>query len=314
MGVYILRRVLALIPVMLLVSATVFTLVRVSQGDPSLLLVGEEGNAALAARLREEMGFDRPIPVQYLDWLSHVVRGDMGRSMRLPYAVSDLVMQKLGTTMELALLATLVSLVVAVPLGVLAAVRRGGIAETAVTALSAVGVSMPNFWLGILLIFVLALNFRWLPSTGYVPFEQNPLENLRLMIMPVVTLSFATAATFARIVHASMIDALWQDYMRTARAKGVPQTLLLVRHALRNALLPLVTTVGIHFGRLLGGAVVVETIFGIPGLGRLMVESITGRDMSVVQGMVLYLTLVTVLTSLVVDVAYAYLDPRISYS
>jgi len=314
MGVFILRRVLALIPVMLLVSVTVFGLVRISQGDPSLLLVGDEGDPALAARLREDLGFNRPIPVQYLDWVSHIVRGDMGRSMRLPYAVGDLVTQKLGTTLELALLATCLSLLVAVPLGVLAALKTGRIGETVVTALAAVGVSMPNFWLGIVLIFGLSVSLHWLPSTGYVPIEQNPSENLRLMIMPVVTLAFATAATFIRVVHASMIDVLWQDYVRTGRAKGLSPAAVLIRHALRNALLPLVTTVGIHFGRLLGGAVVVETVFGIPGLGRLMVESITGRDFTVVQGMVLYLTLVTVVTSLLVDVAYAYLNPQIRYS
>ena len=314
MGVYVLRRVLSLIPVMLLVSVTVFTLVRVSQGDPSLLLVGEEGNKALAAQIREDLGFNRPIPVQYVDWLGHVVRGDMGRSMRLPYQVSDLVTQKLGTTMELALLAMLLSIVLAVPLGIVAALRSGGIAETVVTAIAAVGVSMPNFWLAVLFVFAFSITLRWLPPTGYVPFEQNPLENFRLLLMPVVTLSFASIGTFARVVHASMLDVLWQDYMRTGRAKGLPESAVILRHGLRNALLPLVTTIGIHFGRLLGGAVVVETIFGIPGLGRLMVESITGRDFTVVQGMVLYLTVVTVATSLVVDLAYAYLDPKIRYA
>jgi peptide/nickel transport system permease protein len=313
MAAYILRRLLALLPVLLLVSVTVFAIVRISQGDPSLLIVGEEGGREVAARIREELGFSRPIPAQYLDWLSHVARGDMGRSMRLPYPVNQLIADKLPITLELALLATLVAMAVAIPLGLYAALRSGGVGETAVTALTAVGVSMPNFWLGILLIFAFSVSLRWLPSSGFVPLQQDPLGHLRLLLMPVFTLALANAAIFARVFHTSMAEVLWQDYVRTARAKGLGHWGVLVGHGLRNALLPLVTAVGVHFGRLLGGAVVVETVFGIPGLGRLTVEAITGRDFTVVQAMVLYLTVVTVISSLVVDVAYAYLDPRIRY-
>ena len=313
MAAYILRRLLALIPVLLLVSVTVFTIVRVSQGDPSLLLVGEEGNRELASRIREELGFNRPIPLQYLDWLGHVARGDMGRSMRLPYPVNQLIADKLLVTLELALLATLVSIAIAIPLGLYAALRSGGRGETAVTALTAVGVSLPNFWLGILLIFAFSVSLHWLPSSGFSPLQQDLLGHLKLLLMPVFTLALANAAIFARVFHASMAEVLWQDYIRTARAKGLGQWGVLVGHGLRNALLPLITAIGVHFGRLLGGAVVVETIFGIPGLGRLMIEAVTGKDFTVVQAMVLYLTVVTVLSSLIVDVAYAYLDPRIRY-
>jgi peptide/nickel transport system permease protein len=173
---------------------------------------------------------------------------------------------------------------------------------------------MPNIWLGILLILAVSLKQRWLPSSGYVPLQQSLPENLRLMLLPVVTLSFANLAIFTRIIHASLVEVLWLDYVRTARAKGLPNSAVLLRHGLRNALLPLVTAIGIHFGRLLGGAVVVETIFGIPGLGRLMVDAITGRDFTVVQGIVLYLTVITVLSSLLVDILYAYLDPRLRYA
>ena len=313
MSAYILRRLLALIPVLLLVSVTVFTIVRVSQGDPSLLLVGEEGNRELASRIREELGFNRPIPLQYLDWLGHVARGDMGRSMRLPYPVNQLIADKLLVTLELALLATLVSIVIAIPLGLYAALRSGGRGETAVTALTAVGVSLPNFWLGILLIFAFSVSLHWLPSSGFSAPQQDLLGHLRLLLMPVFTLALANAAIFARVFHAGMAEVLWQDYIRTARAKGLGQRGVLVGHGLRNALLPLVTAIGVHFGRLLGGAVIVETIFGIPGLGRLTVEAVTGKDFTVVQAMVLYLTVVTVFSSLIVDVAYAYLDPRIRY-
>jgi peptide/nickel transport system permease protein len=314
MGAYVLRRCLALVPVLLLVSLTVFSVVRISQGDPSLLLIGMEGDVKVAERLREELGFNRPIPVQYADWLGHVLRGDLGRSLRLPFSVNQLVADKLPATFELAVLATLLAVLIAMPLGILAALRNGSPTETGITALAAVGVSMPNFWLGILLIFVFTLTLRWLPSSGYVAPHQSLFENLRLMLLPVVTLSFANLAIFTRIVHASMVEVLWLDYMRTARAKGLRDGAVLIRHGLRNALLPLVTAIGIHFGRLLGGAVVVETIFGIPGLGRLMVEAITGRDFTVVQGIVLYLTIITVLTSLIVDILYAYLDPRLRYA
>lgn len=311
MGGYIARRLVALVPVLLLVSATVFTIIRASQGDPSLLMVGQEGDPALAARLREELGFNRPIPVQYLDWLGHVLRGDLGRSLRLPYSVDELIINTSGPTLELAVGAVVLSLVVAVPLGTFGALRAGSFAETLVTAVSAMGAAMPNFWLGVLLILLFSLGLRWLPSSGFVSPQQDLLGNLRLLLLPVVTLSFANVALFTRVVHASMAEILFQEYVRTAQAKGLPNAWVLGRHALRNALLPLVTALGVHFSRLLGGAVVVETIFGIPGLGRLMVESITGRDFTVVQGLVLYLTAVTVLSSLIVDVVYVYLDPRL---
>jgi peptide/nickel transport system permease protein len=253
------------------------------------------------------------MPIQYLDWLSHVARGDMGRSMRLPYPVNQLIADKLLITLELALLAMIVSITVAIPLGLYAAVRSGRGGEAAVIGLTAVGIALPNFWLGILLIFALSVQLHWLPSSGFVSPQRDLAEHLRLLLMPVFTLALANAAIFARVFHASMVEALWQDYIRTARAKGLGQFGVLAEHGLRNALLPLITAVGINFGRLLGGAVVVETIFGIPGLGRLLVEAITGKDFTVVQAMVLYLTVVTIVSSLVVDVAYAYVDPRIRY-
>jgi peptide/nickel transport system permease protein len=302
-----------MIPVLLLVSIVVFAIIRISQGDPALLIVGEEGNPELAARIREDLGFNRPMPEQYVDWLSHVLRGDMGRSLRLPYSVNQLFVEKLGITLEVALLATVVSVIMAIPLGVVAALRSGGPGEAVVTGLTAIGVSMPNFWLGVLLIFALSVGLRWLPSSGFVPPDQDLLGHLKLLIMPVFTLSVGNAAICARVFHNSLVETLWQDYIRTARAKGLEKWGLLIRHGMRNALLPLVTAVGIQFGRLLGGAVVTETIFGIPGLGRLLVEAITSRDFTVVQGLVLYLTVVTVLSSLLVDIIYAYLDPRIRY-
>jgi peptide/nickel transport system permease protein len=307
------RRLLALVPVLFLVSLIVFAVVRVAQGDPTALMVGQEGDRQLSERLRAELGFDRPIPLQYVDWLGHVLRGDLGRSLRLPYDVSHLIGDKLGITLELALVATLVSLLVGTPLGILAAVKRGTIHETAVAALSAVGTSMPNFWLGILLIFAFALGLRWLPSSGWASPLASPTDHLRLLVLPVITLAASNAAIFARVVHTSMTEALWQDYVRTGRAKGLPERRVLVQHALRNALMPLIAAVGVNVGRLLGGAAVAETIFGVPGLGRLLVDSIAGRDFPVVQGMVLYLTVVTMLCTLLTDLVSVYADPRVRY-
>ncbi len=314
MGAYVIRRLVYAVPVLFFVSLVVFCLSMQALGDPVVLMLGQDADAQTIARLRQDLGFNRPIHVQYLDWAGHIVRGDFGRSFRLPYGVVDLILARLPVTVELAVLALLLAIAIAIPLGTLAALHHNRRLDLAASALAVVGVSMPNFWLGILLILVFALTLRWLPSSGYVSPLDDPLGNLRLMILPALTLSAAYAGTLTRIVRSSVLEVLNQDYVRTARGKGLAERHLLIGHCLRNALVPAVTVIGVEFGRMLGGAVVTETIFGLPGVGRLVVDAIVGRDYPVVQGVVLFLTAAAVASSLVVDVVYAYLDPRIRYA
>jgi peptide/nickel transport system permease protein len=312
-GRYIVRRVLYALPVLFLVSLVVFVLAWQALGDPVVLMLGQDADPQTIARLREDLGFNRPVAVQYLDWLGHLVRGDLGRSFRLPYGVVDLILARLPVTLQLAAQALLLAICVAIPLGIMAALHHNRGLDLVSSTLAVLGVSMPNFWLGILLILVFALTLRWLPSSGYVSPLEDPLGNLRLMILPTVTLAAAYAGTLTRIARSSMLEVLGREYVTTARSKGLRESRVLVGHCLRNALIPVVTVVGVEFGRLLGGAVVTETIFGLPGVGRLVIDAILGRDYSVVQGVVLFMTAAAVLSSLIVDVAYAYLDPRIRY-
>ena len=314
MGTYILRRLLSMVPVLLLVSAVIFSLLHLTPGDPVVVMLGEEATPEARDALRRELGLDRPLPLQYAAWLSRVVQGDLGRSIRTNQPVSDAILQRLPVTVQLSVLAMVIALVIAIPTGIIAAARRNSRADIAVTVFSLLGVSMPNFLLAVLLIFVFSLQLRLLPPIGYV----NPFEdlgaNLRAMIMPAITLGVLVAAVVARQTRSSLLEVLGQDYVRTAWAKGLREAVVLRRHALRNSLIPVVTVIGLRLGDLLGSAIVTETIFALPGTGRLVIDSIYQRDFPLVQGVVLYLALIFLFINLIVDLLYAYLDPRIRYS
>jgi peptide/nickel transport system permease protein len=314
MGTYILKRLVSMVPVLLLVSVLIFSLIHLTPGDPVLVMLGEEATPEARDALRRQLGFDQPLPVQYGIWLGRVLQGDLGRSIRTNQPVSEAILQRLPVTLELSLLAMLVSLSIALPAGIVAAVRRNSRADLASTVFSLLGVSMPNFFLAVLLIFVLSLQLRWLPPIGYV----NPFEdlggNLKAMVMPALTLGTALAAVVARLTRSTLLEVLQQDYVRTAWAKGLREGVVIQRHAMKNALIPVVTVVGLQLGNLLGSAIVTETIFALPGIGRLVIDSIFQRDFPLVQGVVLYLALMFLLINLVVDLIYAYLDPRIRYS
>ena len=302
-----------MVPVLLLVSAVIFSLLHLTPGDPVVVMLGEEATPEARDALRRELGLDRPLPLQYAAWLSRVVQGDLGRSIRTNQPVSDAILQRLPVTVQLSVLAMVIALVIAIPTGIIAAARRNSRADIAVTVFSLLGVSMPNFLLAVLLIFVFSLQLRLLPPIGYV----NPFEdlgaNLRAMIMPAITLGVLVAAVVARQTRSSLLEVLGQDYVRTAWAKGLREAVVLRRHALRNSLIPVVTVIGLRLGDLLGSAIVTETIFALPGVGRLVVDSIYQRDFPLVQGVVLYLALIFLVVNLVVDLLYAYLDPRIRY-
>ena len=313
MGTYILQRLVSMVPVLLLVSVVIFSLIHLTPGDPVTTMLGEEATPESREALRRQLGLDRPLPVQYAAWLGRVLQGDLGRSIRTNQPVSEAILQRLPVTLELSLLAMLIALAIALPTGIIAAARRNSRADIASTIFSLLGVSMPNFLLAVLLIFFLSLQLRWLPPIGYV----NPFEdlgaNLRAMVMPAITLGTLVAAIVARQTRSSLLEVLGQDYVRTAWAKGLRERVVLQRHALRNSLIPVVTVVGLRLGDLLGNAIVTETIFALPGTGRLVIDSIYQRDFPLVQGVVLYLAMIFLLINLIVDVMYAYLDPRIRY-
>jgi peptide/nickel transport system permease protein len=310
---FIVQRFLQLLLLLLVVSLLTFILMRGLLADPILLILGPDASVdqATISRMRHELGFDQPLPVQYLDWLEHAATGDFGRSLRTPLSVHDALLSRLPVTLELSIEALTLALLLAVPVGVLAALRPGSRLDVALSALSVTTLSLPNFLLGILLIFVFAVHFRWLPSAGYVPVIQDPGQHFRDMILPVITLAAAYAGSFARFARSRMLDVLSEDYLRTARAKGLPHWLVLRRHAGRNALIPLVTLVGVEMAGLFGGAVVTETVFSLPGVGQLLTDSILGRDLPTVQAIVLFLTVAVVVTSFVVDLAHGMLDPRV---
>jgi peptide/nickel transport system permease protein len=311
---YALGRVLTAIPTLFIVTVLVFVIQRALPGDPATVLAGENQDPEVIAYLRDRYRLDDPLPVQYVAWLGQVGRGDLGLSQRTNQPVRALILEKLPVTVELALLSLLVAVVIAIPAGVIAATRKDGIADHASTVLALSGLSLPNFWLGIMLILLFSVQLRWLPASGYVPFLEDPVDNLRRMLMPAFVLGTGLAAVLMRQTRSSMLEVLNQDYVRTARAKGARGWTVVVRHALRNALLPVVTVLGLQLGQMLGGAVLTETVFAWPGVGRLTVFAIFNRDFVLMQGLVLVLAMVYVFVNLLVDLSYGFIDPRVRYA
>jgi peptide/nickel transport system permease protein len=305
-------RLLGTLPVLVLLSIGVFLMLHLTPGDPVQIMLGQDADPQAVAALRAELGLDQPLPIQYLHWLGNVLHADLGRSIRTHEPVSEAIGSRLPVTIELSLISLLLSLAIGLPTGVAAATRRNTAVDLASTGLALAGVSLPSFFLGILLILVFALWLRWVPPSGYTPFLQDPRLNLVQMVMPALALGAALAGIVARLTRSSLLDVLGTDYMRTARAKGLSESAAVIRHGLKNALLPIVTVTGLQVGALLGGAILVETIFALPGVGRLAVDSIFARDFPIVQGVVLFLALVRVLANLVADLLYGQLDPRIA--
>ncbi len=315
MGRYIAKRLLVAVPVLFGISVVIFLLVRLIPGDIIDVLLGSETALSPAAReqLRKTLGIDQPLYLQYLTWLGGVLHGDLGRSLRTGQPVMANLLHRLPITFELTLLATLLSLLFSVPLGMISALRRNSWTDFVVRLFGLFGLSLPNFWLATMLILVASVYFHWSASLIFVSFFTNPIENLSQMFLPALSLALALSAVVMRMTRSSMLEVLSQDYIKTARAKGLGERAVLFRHALRTALLPIVTIVGIQIGNLLGGAVVVEQIFGLPGMGSLLLNGIYQRDYPTVQAGVLVLALVFVFANLIVDVLYGFLDPRIQY-
>jgi peptide/nickel transport system permease protein len=314
MVTYIVKRLIGMIPVLFLVSVVIFSILHLTPGDPALLMLGEEVTPEKLAALRHQLALDQPIPVQYAIWLSNVLHGDLGRSVRTQQPVVEAIEQRLPPTFELTLFALVFSLGLAIPAGIISAARRNSSSDLISTTLALLGISMPNFFLAILLIFIFALKLRWFPPIGYTPITQDVVANIKGMILPGLTLGAATAALISRQLRSSLLEALNQDYIRTARAKGMGERMILLGHAFKNAMIPIATIIGLQVGALLGGAIITESIFVLPGVGRLVVDSIFARDFPLVQGVVLFLALVYLFANLAVDVVYVFLDPRIRYA
>jgi peptide/nickel transport system permease protein len=311
MLLYIFKRILLMIPILIGVTLMVFTLIRI-KGDPVLQLVPDYYTQAEIEEVRRAYGFDRPILIQYFDFLVNAAQGDFGQSFRNRQPAWDMVMQALPYTAHLALTALIFAIVVALPLGIISALRRNSPIDLFVTAISVGGRAIPGFWLAIMLILLFSVTLRWLPVSGTGATSGEPYW--KHLILPALTLSTAMITTFTRLIRSSMLEVLKEDYVKTARAKGLPERVVVMRHTMRNALIPVVTVLGLNIAWLLGGAVIVEQIFAWPGMGRLMVEAIYARDNAVVQAGLLVTTLIVMASNLVVDILYSFLDPRIASS
>jgi peptide/nickel transport system permease protein len=310
---FAMRRLLYAIPTLLLVTIMVFALVRVLPGDPALLMLGEEATPELVAILNRDLGLDRPLAEQYLSWIGNALRGDLGVSLRNNESITKMVLEKLPTTLELSFFAIVIAFVVSIPAGIFTSVRRGGSSDGLVTLLALSGISLPNFFLGVLLIYFFSVQLRWIPPSGYVTPKENLVQNLTLMLMPAVTLGTGASGVLTRFLRGSMLEVLTQDFIRTARAKGLGANGVVFRHALRNAFLPILTILGLQLSALLSGAVITEQIFSIPGFGRLLVEAVSTRDYPLLQGVVLISSIAIFFVSFLVDLLYASVDPRIRY-
>jgi peptide/nickel transport system permease protein len=315
MGRYLVRRVVSMVPVVIIVSFLVFALVNVLPGDPALMILGDNNNDPTAyQRLRADLGLDRPLVVRYLDWAGHALIGDFGISLRDRQPIGEVIAARVPPTLELATLGLVLSLCLSIPIGIITALRPGSPVDAVATVLALSGVAVPQFFLGILLIEVFAVDWHLVPPSGYVQPWEDLGANLRLMLLPAIALCTGLTAVQMRHVRSSLLEVLHQEYVLTARAKGLPSSTVVVRHALRNALIPLVTVVGLEMGTLIGGTVILEIIFSIPGMGRLLVDSITFRDYPTVQAMVLLLAFTVLAASLLTDLTYGLLDPRVSHA
>jgi peptide/nickel transport system permease protein len=308
---YILRRLLQTIPVLFLFSIVVFTVMRLVPGDPATVILGLEATPEAVAQIREEMGLDQPIVVQYGLWLGNVLRGDFGVSWKSKQPVDRLILRRFPATLLLTFGALAIGVAIALPLGVLSGLRPNSVFDAVASGFSLLGVAIPGFWLGLMLLLLFAVSLNWLPPSGYEPPTDDPIAALRHLALPALTLGVGLAAPLARFVRSGMLDAMATDYVRTARAKGLPERLVVGRHALRNGLLSVVTVFGLEFGSLLGGAVVTESVFNWPGIGTLLLTGIKQRDYAMVQGTVLFVSLLFIIANLLVDLSYSLLDPRI---
>jgi peptide/nickel transport system permease protein len=309
---YGLRRLVGTIPTLVIVSVAVFVLMRLVPGDPALLILGDGADAAQLAALRQAMGLDRPVAVQYLAWAGELLRGDLGRSSANGLPVLSLILDRFAVTASIALAAVALAALVAVPLGMIAAWRQDRWIDLGIVALATLLLSIPSFWLGLIFLLIFGVWLQWFPVVGYVPFAEDPWRALTYVVLPITTLMLIEIGVLTRMARSATIDVLRLDYIAHARAKGLSERAVLARHALPNAFAPTLTLIGVVLGGLLGGIAVIETVFTLPGLGRLLVDSIYARDYPVIQGAMLFIAVIYVLVNLIVDLLYPLFDPRVT--
>jgi len=310
---FVLRRLAAAIPVLLLVAVIVFLMLRLAPGDPVAAIVGDSGGSEDIARIQRQLGLDQSIPVQFVRWGAQLLRGNLGESYFMKIPVTELIGQRIGPTVSLASITLLITIVIAVPLGVIAAWRHGGWLDRTLMGFSVLGFSVPVFVIGYVLIWLFSIHLQWLPVQGYRRLDQGLLPWLRHLILPALALSVIYIALIARVTRAAVAEAMTEDYIRTARAKGISEKQVLIRHGLANAAVPILTVIGIGIALLIGGVVVTETVFAIPGLGQLTVDAVLSRDFPLIQGVTLFFSGLYVCINLAIDVGYAFVDPRIRY-
>jgi peptide/nickel transport system permease protein len=308
---FILRRLVIAIPTIILISVFVFTLQKLLPGDPVLAMAGEERDPQVLEYLREKYRLNDPIPVQYFTWIGNALTGDLGISLRTNQPVLELIGEKLPVTIQLATMAMLFALIIGIPAGIFSAVKKGTVTDYIANVVALSGLSIPNFWLGIMLILLVSVKWKLLPASGYVPLSEDPIRSITVMLMPAFVLGTALAATLMRHTRSAMLSVMSSDYVRTARAKGLVERKVILKHAFRNALTPIVTLTALLFGELIAGAVLTEQIFTIPGFGKLVVDAVFNRDYAVVQGIVLVTAVGFIFMNLLADVAYVLLNPRL---
>ncbi len=312
---YVVRRLQQMVPVLFLVSVIAFMSIHLIPGDPVLIMGGSlvQNQPEVVEALRHQLGLDQPLYVQYLQWISKALRGDLGVSMWNQQPVTEIILQRLPATIELAFASMLMALAVAIPGGIIAGIRPDSLVDRLVTLFVTMGMAMPGFWLGIMLALLFAVRLKWLPPLGYVPFTEDPVQNLKHLVLPGTTLAIVIAAPMMRFLRSSLLEITRMDYITTARAKGLKERVVILRHALKNALIPFITVVGLQLAGILAGVVVIEWVFGWPGMGWLIVDTINRRNYSLLQSSVLLIAVVFLFVNLVVDILYAFLDPRIRY-
>ena len=311
MRAYIIKRVLSTIPVLLVVAVVVFFLIHLTPGDPASVILGPDATVDEINQLREEMGLNDPIVVQFVKWFGKILRGDLGWSIYMKMPVLDAFFEKLGPTLSLAVFAEILAILIAIPAGIIAANYRGTRRDQAIMTFTLFGISIPNFLLALLLVLLFAVQLKWFPVAGYQPLSRGLLNHLQYLVLPALALGTIQAALIARVTRAAMLDVLSAGYIKTAKAKGLKRTIVIWKHALKNAFIPILTVIGQSFGQLIAGAIVTETVFNIPGIGQLIVNAIMRRDFEVIQGTVMLIALSYVLINLIVDLMYGLFDPRV---
>ncbi len=313
MAAYLFRRIFVLFFTLLLVSMVIFVVLMVIPGDPAQIILGIHATPETLRALRHQLGLDRPVAIQYLSYMKNLSLGDMGRSIHYDVPIGSLIVSRLQVTIPLAILSMIFAVFLSIPMGTYSSLHRNRIGDYGIMVFSQIGLAVPAFWAGILLVLLFAVTLHWFPAGGFQPWLMDPLRALQSLLLPALSLGLVRAAVLTRMTRSSMLEVLGEDYIRTARSKGIPERIVVYKHAFRNAIIPVVTIIGLQAGDLLAGAIIIENVFHLPGIGRLVFEAIGQRDLPVIQGVVLFITTIIIFVNFMIDIVYRYLDPRIRY-